>query len=114
MPKVYITNRGCHAFSAATEFGELIYLTTGKFNLTSLGAMYRHMAPILATSTPEDYILVCGPTVMNMVATSIFTGLHNRLNLLLYSVGKDNIGRYKRRHLTLATIYSNCDEETTL
>ena len=101
MPKVYITNRGCHDFSGATQFGDLIDLTVGKYNLLSLGRMHREMEPLLRESTPEDYILVCGPTVMNMVVAAIMSELHSRLNLLIYVVGRDGVGRYKRRNLIL-------------
>lgn len=103
LPKIYVVNKGCHDFSSASEIGTLIYLTEGKYNLLSIGAIYRQMQPILSSSDEEDYILVCGPTVMNIVATSLFISLHSRLNLLIYHIGKDNIGRYKRRHLSLTS-----------
>ena len=98
-PNIYITNRGCHDFSAAHRYGTLIDLTQGHYNLLSLGRMWRTMYPILSSSSHEDMILVCGPTIMNIVASSIFLLRHNKLNLLLYHIGRDNIGRYKKRTL---------------
>lgn len=101
MPNIYITNRGCHDFTAAEAFGTLIDLTKGKYNLLSLGRMHREMEPLLRGSTPDDYLLVCGPTIMNMVAAIILFNLHKRLNLLIYVVGNDGVGRYKRRNLII-------------
>jgi len=99
-PNIYIPNSGCHDFSAAKHFGKLITLSKGALNLYSIGGLYRLMEPILLNSTKEDYILICGPTVANVVATTIFTHLHGKLNLLIYHVDKKGKGRYKRRNIS--------------
>ena len=98
-PKVYIPNKGCHDFSTAEMFGELIFLTTGKFNLLSIGRMYRTFQPIVDASSNEDYILVCGPSVMASILCSLFAIKHNCLNLLLYSASQNGVGKYKVRNI---------------
>lgn len=98
-PRIYITNRGLHDFSAAERYGALVDLTKGRYNLLSIGRMWRVMTPILRKSNSEDMILVCGPTTMNIISCSIFLLIHGRLNLLLYEVGRDGRGRYKKRTL---------------
>ena len=82
--KVYVVNRSTHDFSAATEFGELIYLSEGSINRFNTSRIYRAFYPILKDSHEEDYILITGLTVMNLVAAFIFTMRHKRLNLLLF------------------------------
>ncbi len=100
-PKIYIVNKGCHDFSAAEKFGTLITLTEGKYNLLAIGKMYRDMEDILSKSSHDDYIILCGPTVMNVIATSIFTKLHGKLNLLIYCVDNNRDGFYTKRVINI-------------
>ena len=84
MRKVFIVNKSTHDFSAATEFGDLIYLSEGSINRFNTSRIYRAFYPILKNSHEEDYILITGLTVMNLVAAFIFAMKHKRLNLLLF------------------------------
>ena len=99
-PKIYIPNAGMHNFSAAEVFGTLVPLSKGKVNILSVGGLYRQFVQLLS-SKPDDYILICGPTICNIVACVMFTQVHKKLNLLIYHIGRDGIGRYKRRNLIL-------------
>ena len=85
---VYIVNKSAHDFSPAKEFGTLVFLSEGRMPRYQANNMYRQFYPVLAKSSPQDYILPCGLSVMNMLATSIFAHLHGRLNLLLFRKGK--------------------------
>lgn len=84
MRKVYIINRSVHDFSAATEYGELVYMSEGSINRFNTSRIYRLFYPILKDSHENDYILITGLTVMNLVAAFIFAMKHKRLNLLLF------------------------------
>jgi len=97
--KIYIPNQGAHDFSKATQYGDLVYLSSGRIAINSLGAIYRTFLPIIEKSSPQDYILICGPTTMNCLLCSLFSIKHNRLNLLIWSIGKDGEGSYKKRNL---------------
>jgi len=108
--KIYIPNQGCHDFTDAEQYGTVIPMTSGHFSLLSTGKMYRIFDKHLSRSTSEDYILVCGPSVMNAIAAGIFATKHNCLNLLLYHVGKDGKGRYRRRNINLNKIRRSTDE----
>ena len=88
--KVYVTNRSVHDYSAAVEFGELIYLSEGSMNRFDTSKIYRLFYPILKDSSEEDYILVSGLTTMNLVAAFIFAIKHGRLNLLLFKSYRGN------------------------
>jgi len=83
-PNVYVVSRSCHDFSMAEKFGHLIFLSSGPINLTSTSKMYRKFYQILKNSEPTDYILPSGLSIMGMIACSIFSVLHGRLNLLIY------------------------------
>jgi hypothetical protein len=96
MPKIYVTNKSGHDFSAAQSFGEIVYLSEGAQNRYAAAKMYRLFADILNDSSSDDYILPTGLTTMCMIAAAIFARIHGRLNLLLY---KD--GRYVERKLKM-------------
>ena len=87
MRKVFIVNKSAHDFSAAEQYGELVPLSEGSMNRYGTNNMHRKFLEILENSHEEDYILLCGLSVMNVVACSIFTHLHMRLNLLMFKEG---------------------------
>ena len=101
MAKVYIINKGCHDYSAATKFGELKYLSYEDMDRFATGKMYRIFMKGLKDSQPEDFILVSGMTIMSVVAASIFASKHNRVNLLLYNSGHGKINGYVERTVML-------------
>lgn len=83
--KVFIPNRSCHDFSPALEFGELVYLSEGNIKRFDTSRLYRRFMPLLENSTKDDYLLVSGLTVLNLIAAFILAQKHGRLNLLLFS-----------------------------
>ena len=101
MSTVYIINKGCHDYSAATQFGELKYLSYEDMDRFATGKMYRIFLKGLKDSKPEDYILISGMTIMSVVATSIFAAKHNRINLLLYNSGPNKVNGYVERTIML-------------
>ena len=84
MSNVYIVNRGCHDHSDAERFGKILYLSEGAVNRYAVAAMYREFINGMKDSSPEDFILLTGLSVMSSLACSIFARKHGRLNLLLY------------------------------
>ena len=90
--KVFIPNRSVHDFSAAEPHGRLIYLTEGKIDPYATSKYYRMFEDRLKDSDPEDYILLTGLNMINVIAVIIMTRMHNRVNLLLFKsrIGKSN------------------------
>ena len=88
MPKVYIPNRGAHNYSDAIHFGELVYITDGLINPMSTGFIFRKLADHLKDSKPEDYLLISGLPIMNIMAAAILGRMHGVLNLLVFHYGK--------------------------
>ncbi len=87
MKRVYIVNKSSHDFSAAQRFGDLVALSEGSMNRTGTNNIHRNFSEKLGDSTKDDYILLCGLTVMNVIATGIMVAKHGKLNLLMFQSG---------------------------
>jgi len=101
MPTVYITSNSGHDYSAATHFGQLKFLSNGKMDPFKVNDIHRTFSEALADSNPEDYILITGLQVMNVVACSIMATKHGKLNILQYHGGSH---RYKDRTIVFNKI----------
>jgi len=94
--KVFIVNKSSHDFSAAEEFGEIVFLSEGPMNRYAANNMHRQFSSIMKDSTSLDYIVPCSLNVMNSIACAIFAHKHGRLNILLFKGGE-----YIERNLVL-------------
>lgn len=88
MPNVYVVSNSAHDFSEAKKFGKLIFLSEGAMNRYHANNMVRQFSEYLKNSTAEDYLLLCGLSVMNSIACATFAVTHGRLNLLLFRKGR--------------------------
>jgi len=100
LSNVYIINKGCHDYTPAQQFGDLIYLSKGMYNRFSTGKIYRRFVEGFESSSPEDYILISGLTIMTSIACAVFARKHGRLNLLLYNNSK-NQNIYVKRTIVM-------------
>ena len=87
MRNVYIVNKSNHDFSAARDYGKLIFLSEGPMNRYSTNNMLRVFAEKMSDSKKEDYIVPCSLNVMNSIACALFAHKHGKLNLLLFKEG---------------------------
>ena len=101
MPNVYVVSKSSHDFSEAKKFGKLVFLSEGAMNRYHCNNMNRQFMEVLKNSSPEDFILPCGLSVMNSIACATFSVLHERLNLLLFRKG-----RYVERNI----VFNNNEE----
>ena len=85
--KVYIVNRSSHDFSAAEEYGEIVFLSEGPMNRYSTNNMHRQFSEKMRDSNKLDHIVPCSLNVMNSIACALFAHKHGRLNLLLFKNG---------------------------
>jgi len=85
--KVYIVNRGKHDYSKAKRWGRLVTLTRGRLEPTDSMRIYSQINSMLKASTVDDYLLMSGLVLANMIAAAIFVKKHGRLNLLIYKDG---------------------------
>ena len=84
MSKVFIVSDSGHDFSDAKRFGELVVMSQGRVNKYQITGMRRLFAPFIDASSPNDYIVQSGPSIMNAVACAMFAARHKCLNLLLF------------------------------
>lgn len=84
MRKVFVVNDAGHDYSSAESYGELIFMTRGMLPVLQLTRMLREFDEHLKGSSPADYILHSGPSVVNSIACSLFAVKHKKLNLLLF------------------------------
>jgi hypothetical protein len=84
MPRVFVVNNSGHDFSAAKQYGDLVFMSSGSIPRYNVNQMYREFSNALIHSEPEDFILCTALTQMNMVAAAIFAHLHGRINLLIH------------------------------
>ena len=101
VPNVFVVSKSYHDYSAAEEYGKLIYLAEAPINKFSTSAMVRLCEESFKDSKPSDYILVAGPQIMGIVATNCFMQMHGRLNLLLYKASPKG-DRYLARTIKLS------------
>lgn len=87
MRKVFVVNQSGHDYTEAQRFGQVVFLSRGSTNRYATNLMYRNFAAILQNSSPDDYLLVTGLSAMNMIAASIMTYLHGKVNMLLFKQG---------------------------
>jgi len=87
MSNVYIVNKSNHDFSAAKQYGELVYLSHGSMNRYSTNNMFRIFGEAMEDSEASDYIVPCSLNVMNSIACAMFARKHGMLNLLLFKNG---------------------------
>ena len=95
--KVYIPNKSVHDFSAAEKYGKLVFLSEGSIKRFNTSTIYRRFEKILADSSPDDYLMVSGLTMLNIVACHILTKMHGRINLLLFNPQKNGNKSYLER-----------------
>lgn len=107
MRKVYIVNRSGHDFSAALEYGEIEYLSTGIMNKYAIAVMYRKFAIALRDSERDDLIMPTGLTIMSVIACCVFAYKHGQINLLIQ---KDD--RYVKRTIMLSELVKKDGEDS--
>ncbi len=84
MPKVYIVNKGGHNYEPASKYGELVTLSEGGVDKHSPAKIYMDFIEILRDSSPGDFLLLSGLTLINSVATGIMVAMHGQVNYLLF------------------------------
>ena len=87
MSKVYVVSKSAHDFSDAERYGTLIPLSVGPMNRYNVNNIHRQFDDIMSDSSSEDYILICGLSIMSSVACSIMVGKHGKLNILIFRKG---------------------------
>lgn len=96
--RVWITNYAGHDYEKAKPFGELKYLTKGFIDFKSLDRIKFLVAQEIADSSPDDYLLLSGTSLVCAIASVLFYALHGRVNILNFDKNTDSY-----RPITLTT-----------
>lgn len=96
MPRVFILSDGGHDYSAAAEFGELVYCTHTPIHRDDVAQMYRELKVSLDEATYDDFILISGLTSLCCVATAIMAERFSEVHFLIFKSD-----RYIRKDLFL-------------
>ena len=87
--KVYIPiKQQQHDYSAATEFGELVFISERPIRPFDVGKMLDLWRDHIIQSSQNDYIMVVGLASFLAVGAALFASKHNRLNLLFHDKGE--------------------------
>lgn len=84
MKTVYVVNDSGHDYSKAEKFGRLVFMSTRSIYKTHVTKMYKKFKRFINESGREDYLLISGPSLMNVIACSMFARKHGKLNLLIW------------------------------
>lgn len=97
MTKVLIPNRTPgHDYTDAARYGDLVFMTDGPVARAAVRRHKEAMRRHIASSEPEDMIVVGSLSVLTAVAASLMAARHHKLNLLLWERG-----RYIPAHITM-------------
>lgn len=84
MATVWITKAAGHEFEEARVYGELKVLVSEDISPFNLDLARRTISEALSSAGPDDYLLVSGPAVLNMVAVDELAKRFGSFRLLLY------------------------------
>lgn len=96
MAKVYVVNNTNHDYSKAKQYGELVYITKGKLPIFKTNTVRAMLEKGLVKFTKDDYLLISGPAIVNVMAATI---LYNKLNSVKFLVFDAKQQDYVVRHL---------------
>lgn len=94
--KVFVPNKGSHDYTAAWDFGDLIFCTEGPVNRTDFLTMHSDLHKSMQNAQPDDFIMLSSLPSLCCIMCSIFASRFGRLNILIFEDGE-----YIARHLTL-------------
>ncbi len=105
-PLVFIPHRANHDYTDAKSFGELVFLTEGEQNRFKLNQLYTELGKKMLNARPDDYLMITGPTTVNIVASTLLVNRFGRVNFLIFD---GFLGRYVSRPIDLRGIQDDRD-----
>lgn len=85
LQKVYVVNFNGHDLTEAQKHGQLVYLTTGSINIFATDRLIYHLINALKDVTEEDFLLLSGNIVANLLAFCIILVRFQKVNVLIYN-----------------------------
>lgn len=97
-PRVFIPHKAHHDYSAAKQFGELVFIVEGSINRFDVSRIAFLCSEVLKDAEAGDYLMISSLSVINSVAAAMFGARFGRLNLLLHD---SNTGAYHSRSIII-------------
>ena len=94
-PRVYVVNKGGHDYSAASRFGDLVFITEGTIDRFDTDWMLDRIREAMADSDPSDYIIITSLNTICSLACALFAAKHGCLNMLIFKRGDYITRRHK-------------------
>lgn len=82
--KVFVANRGYHNYSAAERYGVLVPVTEYKVNIKSTDTLIGQIHEVLSHASSDDYLLVSGPAIVNVLCVGAWLARFGSVNLIFY------------------------------
>lgn len=83
-PRVFITNYSGHDYTKAESYGEIRFVTKGFISFQSLDRVRFQVADSLKETRPDDWLLLSGASIVNVLAVVFWLSMHGRVKLLNY------------------------------
>jgi len=96
MTKVYVVNNANHNYSKAEQYGELVYITKGKLPIFKTGTVRAMLEKGLVKFTKDDYLLISGPAIVNIMAATLLFNKFDTVKFLVFDAKQQD---YVVRHL---------------
>ena len=96
MAKVYIVNDANYDYSKAEQYGELVCVTRGKLPIFKTSTVRVMLEKGLASFTKDDYLLISGPAIVNVMAAIVLFNKFDTVKILAFDAKQQN---YVVRHL---------------
>jgi len=96
MAKVYVVNNTNHDYSKAEQYGELVYITKGKLPIFKTNTVRAMLEKGLVKFTKDDYLLISGPAIVNVMAATILYNKFDTVKFLIFDAKQQD---YVVRHL---------------
>lgn len=102
LPKVWIVNFSGHNYSDADRFGTLEAVTVGNISRSSFDRLAFEITQKLSKSSSEDWLLLSGALIANVIAVTIWFRKHGELRALVWDwrAGDGSEGAYRELKLT--------------
>ena len=82
--RVYVSNFAGHDYADAQRFGELRPITMGFISFQSLDRVKFQIAEGIRDSRPEDFLVLSGTNIVNVLAALLWMSMHGKVRILNY------------------------------
>jgi len=89
MSIVWIPKDASHDYTEAAAYGTLQFVFEGTQDMFNPNRLQERARQILVDSAPEDFLLLAGPQIMNIVVYQALLEKHGQVKLLMFHA-RDN------------------------